>query len=142
MKNDERLIYLISRAVTRLKYYSINKFQREGIDITPSQMGILFALSRRDGLSMTELSSLIDVDNSTLTRLADKLEKRGFVKRKKSISDRRALTLDITPSGIAEAAKAVIIAHEINNEIKAGFTDDEMSVFVKILNSFMNKFNI
>ena len=142
MKNDERLIYLISRAVTRLKYYSINKFQREGIDITPSQMGILFALSRRDGLSMTELSSLIDVDNSTLTRLADKLEKRGFVERKKSISDRRALTLDITPSGIAEAAKAVIIAHEINNEIKAGFTDDEMSVFVKILNSFMNKFNI
>ena len=140
MSNNDRMLYLISRAVTRLKYYSIEKFNSSGINITPSQMGILFALSKKNGLMMSELSNLLNVDSSTLTRLADKLEKQGFVERKQSISDRRALTLNITISGLSESAKAVLIAHEINNEIKSGFTDEEIRIFSRVLNSFIEKF--
>lgn len=140
MSNNDRMLYLISRAVTRLKYYSIEKFNNSGINITPSQMGILFALTKKNGLKMSELSSLLKVDNSTLTRLADKLEKQGFVERKQSILDRRALTLNITRSGLSESAKAVLIAHEINNEIKSGFTDEEIEIFSRVLYSFIEKF--
>lgn len=139
-QGDTRFLYLISRSVSRLKYYSIQKFLGEGITVTPSQMGILFLLSKGEGKTMSELSSALNIDNSTLTRLADRLVKEGVVERVRDNADRRISKLRITESGAAESRKALRITKEINSEITRGFTEEEVAVFVRILESFLKKF--
>jgi DNA-binding MarR family transcriptional regulator len=139
-RQDNRFLYLISRSVSRLKYYSIQKFQGEGVNVTPSQMGILFLLSKDGDKTMSELSTALNIDNSTLTRLADRLVREGFVERIRDDADRRISKLRITENGRAESRKALRITKEINNEIIRGFSEEEISAFVKILESFLKKF--
>ncbi len=137
---DNRFLYLISRSVSRLKYYSIQKFQGEGVNVTPSQMGILFLLLKDGDKTMSELSTALNIDNSTLTRLADRLVREGFAERIRDDTDRRISKLRITENGRAESRKALRITKEINNEIIRGFSEEEIAAFVKILESFLKKF--
>ncbi len=139
-QTDQRFLYLISRSVSRLKYYSIQKFQGEGVTATPSQMGILFLLSKGEGKTMSELSSVLSIDNSTLTRLSDRLVKEGFVERIRDDSDRRISKLRITEKGTAESRRALRITKEINSEITKGFSPDEFAIFARVLESFLEKF--
>ena len=138
--DDNRYLYLISIAFSRLKYYSIQKFLKENITVTPSQMGILFALSREESITMGELSSALSIDNSTLTRLADRLVKQGFIERARDSSDRRVLNLMLTQAGRKEAARALKITKELNSELVKDLSSEEIEIFLKILKSFINKF--
>ena len=54
-----------------------------------------------DGISMSELSSLLGVDNSTLTRNINVLMKRSLVRKERSEDDRREFLVMLSESGIA-----------------------------------------
>lgn len=64
---------------------------------------------RKDGLTMTELSKALAIDNATITGLVDRLERDGFVRRNKSASDRRALNISISPDGVEEVDRAKVV---------------------------------
>ena len=53
-----------------------------------------------EGISMSELSNLIGIDISTMSRNVNKLEFLKLVKREKDSDDRRTFKLSLTPSGI------------------------------------------
>ncbi len=141
MDNSRKFLYLMSRAMNRIKYYSISRFNEGGVTVSPSQMGILFLLKNGKPLSMSVLSSTLSVDNSTLTRHADKLIKSGLVERVRDESDRRILLLRITEKGSKEGEKAARISNQINAELIAGFSEDEVRIFSKILMSIIQKFD-
>lgn len=141
MDYSKKFLYLMSRAMNRIKYYSIDKFNDGGVTVTPSQMGILFLLKNGKPLPMSALSTALSVDNSTLTRHADKLIKSEFVERVKDDTDRRILMLRITDKGLKEGEKAARISNQINAELISGFTEEEIQVFSKILMSIIQKFD-
>ncbi|MFX1513442.1 MAG: MarR family winged helix-turn-helix transcriptional regulator, partial [Promethearchaeota archaeon] len=60
-------------------------------DINPAQGRILFALWRKDGLSIIELAKVTALSKSTLTPMLDRLEKIGHLKRVPSKEDRRKI---------------------------------------------------
>lgn len=136
-----RILYLISRSVSRLKYYSIKRFSDQGITISPSQMGILFFLNINGDMNMSALSSGMGLDNSTLTRLVDKLVKADFVQRTPNPADRRGFLVRITDAGRNEGVRAAAISQEINREILEGFTESEIEIFIRVLESFLTKFD-
>ncbi|HAJ26789.1 MAG TPA: hypothetical protein DCG53_06015 [Syntrophus sp. (in: bacteria)] len=138
---DDRLIFLIFTAQNRLRTYLNNALVAANVRVTFVQAGILFLLKQSNGRTMSDLSQLIGVDNSTLTGLVDRLEKVGFVARQASPTDRRSLLIQVTPEGIAEGDKAKMIIKKVNEEIKTGFPPEEMEIFKKILRSFFDKFN-
>lgn len=141
MNKDDRLIYLVFLAQQLLRNYLTSTLQAEGIRITPSQTGILFLLKQQDGRTMTELSQSLGADNSSMTGLIDRLEKSGFVTRQANPNDRRALRIQITPEGIGEIDKAKKVIRRVNEEIKAGHSEEEVAAFRKVLGSFFTKFN-
>ena len=51
------------------------------------------------GVSMTELSTMLGVDNSTLTRNINVLINRDMVKKSKSDHDRRGYTISLSTAG-------------------------------------------
>lgn len=142
MNKSKKILYLISRSVNKLKYYSITKFSEGGVSVTPSQMGILFLLKNGSTLQMSDLSTALSLDNSTLTRHADKLIKREFVERVKDDSDRRVSKLRITQLGLRESEKALKIANRINSDVISGFSDEEIQIFIKVLTGIILKFDI
>lgn len=65
----------------------------------PSHIQILMALSKNKQMTMTEISKQINVINSNLTPLVDKLIREGYLKRQTSKKDRRVVYISITTQG-------------------------------------------
>lgn len=137
---DDRLLFLMSKAQHALKNHVKREFSNGGVEFTPAQMGILFALKLKNNLSMNQLSEIISIDNAAVTRHVDTLERNGLITRAQDPGDRRKYMVCITERGIAEADKAKVIVRRINTMIKEGFSEQEVEVFKKMLNSFFEKF--
>jgi DNA-binding MarR family transcriptional regulator len=62
-----------------------------------------------DGLRMNELASRILLSKSGLTRVIDRMEEEGLVRRERPPDDRRVVKVFITPAGLKtlQAARAV-----------------------------------
>jgi len=140
MKTDDRLIYLLFMAQQKLRTYINNALSEGDIKTTLSQTGILFLLRQGDGQSMTQLSNALDIDNSTLTGLIDRMERSRFVVRRPGDSDRRAFRISMTPQGLQESNRAGPLIRKINEEIKSEFSREEIETFKRVLGSLLEKF--
>lgn len=141
MPTDDRLIYLVFTAQQKLKTYLNNTLSSEGVTVTPAQAAILFMLREKDGQSMSELSQVLSMDNSTVTGLVDRLQRSGLVTRRANPDDRRISLIRITPQGVEEIKKAKPVITRVNERIKAGLSEQEINTFKGILNSFFEKFH-
>ncbi|MCP4137920.1 MAG: MarR family transcriptional regulator [bacterium] len=139
-KNDDRLLFLMSRTQHVLQNYLKNEFSAAGVKISPAQMGILFLLKLQNGQTMTELSRKLGIDNSTITGFIDRMVKAGFVTREQNPNDRRQNLITITEEGITEINKAKIVSNRVNEKVKEGFSPEEINIFKNVLNSFFIKF--
>ena len=85
----EQIIYFVKHmnALIRKNSYMIN--------LSPSQYYTIQSISI-DGSSMTEISNLLGIDNSTLTRNLEKLIQMGLVVKQRSIKDRREYLVLLT----------------------------------------------
>ena len=140
MPDDDRLIYLLFTSQLKLRQYLKGAFIASGIKVTAAQSGILLLLKRKDGRMMTELSQILGIDNSTLTGLVDRLERADFVKRNANPGDRRSSHIYITTKGLEECKAAKDVIRRINEEIKSGFSPEEIDAFKKVLQAFFTKF--
>jgi MarR family transcriptional regulator, organic hydroperoxide resistance regulator len=140
MNADDRLIYLIFTAQNKLRTYLNNAMTADGVKVTVAQSGILFLLKEKNGRSMTELSRILGIDNSTLSGLTDRLEKARLVERNANPGDRRSSHIYMTPEGIAAAEGAKRVIRRVNEKIKGGFTPEEMETFKKVLKTFFGRF--
>jgi DNA-binding MarR family transcriptional regulator len=70
-------------------------------DVSVSQCYALEALVRRGSMSLNELSAFLYLDKSTVSRVVDALERKGYVARAPHPQDGRALLLEATGSGRA-----------------------------------------
>jgi len=140
MLTDDRLIFLLFKAQNKLKNYISSQLAAAGVRISVVQAGILFLLKQKDGRTMTELSQVLSTDNSAITGLVDRLEKSGFINRKMPLNDRRTYLICITPDGLEEIDKAKGIIRRVNEEIKEGFSAEQIESFKKVLNGIFEKF--
>lgn len=140
MAKDDRLIFLLLTAQQKLRNYIKDELLKEGVKTTIAQGGILALLKQNSGRTMTELSKILSIDNSTITGLIDRLEKAGFAKRNSHPQDRRVSQIMITPEGLDEANRSIKVMRRVNEEIKSGFAPDEVEAFKNVLGSFFEKF--
>lgn len=140
MSNDDRLIYLLSIAQQALKDHTNRTLSDKGGKVTLAQAGILLLLKEKDGRYMSEMGQVIGVDNSAMTRLVDRLEKAGMVKRQIDPENRRAISILLTPTGRKEATGALTVIKNINKEIKKDYSSVEVDAFKKILGGILRKF--
>ncbi|MCK9230544.1 MAG: MarR family transcriptional regulator [Syntrophales bacterium] len=141
MNDDDRLILLLFTAQQKLRSYLNNALAASDIGVTVAQSGILFLLKQKEGRTMTEISRILGIDNSTVTGLTDRLEKAGLVRRQNNPNDRRISHLQITEKGLREADRARVVIHRVNDEIKSGHTDEEIDSFKRVLKRFFAKFD-
>ncbi len=139
MKKDDRLIFLLGQARHRLMT-SLDKSLLETAEVTTAQSGTLFYVLKNNGCLLKELSQGLMLDNSAITGMVDRLEKKNFVQRRSSDSDRRAINIYLTDAGHEAATKALSVVKEYSNAIKGDFSSDEIDVFKRVLESIINRF--
>lgn len=70
-----------------------------GIDPKQGQGRILTALRRMNSISQKELGNMLDIRPQSLGELLHKLEANGYIERKRSTTDKRALVVELTEKG-------------------------------------------
>ncbi len=140
MAAEDRLIFLISKVNQKLIINLQQSFSQRGIEVTPIQVMLLFFLQRKNGLSLTQISQGLMLENPTVTGLIDRLEKSGYVKRSDHPKDRRVYLVHLTEKGDQVAKKALPIVKKLNAQIKEGYSKGEIEDFKKVLIGAFNKF--
>ena len=106
------------------------------LDITAQQMGILLMLIRGMASTPLEVSRLLGIDTGLMTRMLDKLENKGLLKRERSEDDRRVIHLILSAKGKAVAAQVPEIAPEVLNHRLRNFSAEEFDEFMRLLRKF------
>ena len=133
MAVEDRLIFLVSKVSQKLIINLQKAFSESGLEVTPVQVGLLFFLQKNDGLSLTQISQGLMLENPTITGLIDRLEKSGYVKRSNHPDDRRVYLVYLTGKGNIVANKALPIVKKLNEKIKEGYSKEEIESFKKVL---------
>jgi DNA-binding MarR family transcriptional regulator len=109
----------------------------EPFDLTAQQIGVILLLSRGYANTPFELSRKMAYDSGSMTRMLDRLERKGLVARSRSEQDRRMIELTLTERG-ADAARALpsLIATALNAQL-AGFSADELATLTGLLKRFI-----
>lgn len=90
-----RLVAMAGRLATQ-------RWQRmlaEEFDLSPSGMTVVMTLLARGEVTHREMADQCMVRPATLTGIIDTLEKAGYVERRRTGTDRRAVALALTESG-------------------------------------------
>jgi DNA-binding MarR family transcriptional regulator len=140
MAIEDRFIFLISKVCQKLIINLQKAFSESGVEVTPIQVMLLFFLQKNDGSSLTQISQGLMLENPTVTGLIDRLEKLGYVKRSDHPSDRRIYLVHLTEKGKKVASKALPIVKRLNEQIKEGYSKEEIEGFKKVLIGAFNKF--
>jgi len=107
-------------------------------DLTYSQ--ILAIISIPDsGIEMSELSSALGLDNSTVTRLVMRLEDKIWVKRKKSQRDQRAVKVFLTQKGVKVQQNIEKKIDKIGEKLNLEFNEVDKEDLLNSLSSFQWK---
>jgi len=94
-------------------------------NLFPSHIQILLVLSLCDQMTMSEISHKINVINSNLTPLVDKLIKLGYIERKPSEKDRRVVYISLTDSGFKYVERHKVYVRNYLNEKFDGLSDEK-----------------
>jgi DNA-binding MarR family transcriptional regulator len=77
------------------------------------------------GSTVAELARWLQVDAGAMTRLLDRLEKKGLCKRVRSTEDRRVVKVELTPEGATAIQQVPAVLAEVMNAHLAGFSKTE-----------------
>ena len=85
------------------------------------------------GITMSELSLLVGVDNSTLTRNINVLIKRSLVKKHKSLSDKREYLIVLSSKGLDLTETLVRDMDKFMNKFIDGIDETQRQYFIDII---------
>lgn len=83
-------------------------------DLTQVQYAAMVAIGGQSLIDATRLSELIALDKATLGGVIDRLEAKGFVRRRASKDDRRVKLITLTPAGrsVLESVESKVLKGE------------------------------
>jgi MarR family transcriptional regulator for hemolysin len=103
------------------------------LGLTRAQWQVLAHLSRNEGINQSGLADILEIENITLGRLVDRLEKAGWVERRLCGNDRRVRLLHLT-----EKAKPILghmraLGEATRNDALSGLSSDEQATLLAML---------
>jgi len=94
---------------------------------------MLQVIAANPGLAQSRLAEAMEVERSTIVKVADQLEARGLIERVPSAVDRRSHCLELTETGRGELARieGLVLAHEA--DLTAKLTPAERQTLTRLL---------
>jgi DNA-binding MarR family transcriptional regulator len=87
--------------------------------VTGPQLMCLLAVVDNGAITSTDVAARVHLDTSTLVGVLDRLEKKGLIRRERSLEDRREVHLTATEAGRKLAAKTPYpMQHTLGEKLK------------------------
>jgi DNA-binding MarR family transcriptional regulator len=97
-----------------------------GLEVSAAQLIIIAAVaSTPDRKSASDLCKGISYDAGAMTRMIDRLESKGLIRRERCPNDRRLVYLELTDEGRAAYPRMREISRRVGNRFLQGFTRAE-----------------
>jgi len=96
------------------------------LNMTYARAQALTHIAANEGLSQTELASLLDIRTPTMNRTLDHLEAAQLIERRTSKEDKRLRRLFLTPDAHRQAKQVVGFTHETRKEAYRGIPQEEL----------------
>ncbi|HEY5862109.1 MAG TPA: MarR family transcriptional regulator [Casimicrobiaceae bacterium] len=107
-------------------------------DLTGVQWGPLLMLHYKMGTTAAELARIACVDTGAMTRMLDRLETKGLVRRTPCAKDRRVVQLELTPDGARLYRDIPFGFARVNNRLLTGFTRQEFEMLKDFLRRMLS----
>ncbi len=115
------------------------------LDLNFSKMELLSLLmvERRGEISMSEMAEAMNMPMSTATGIADRMVRKGLLKRERTETDRRMVVLGLSEQGREVIAHWKEVVSRYLNQIEEALTDEEkkllFKVFIKVISILKQK---
>jgi MarR family transcriptional regulator for hemolysin len=125
----------VGRAVASGAKVLSRAFERELAEAGGSQPTwlILLALKQQRWRTQQDLAAAVGIEGPTLTHHLDGLAKAGLIERARDPDDRRAVRVELTPTGDKLFQKLAKAAIGFDQRLRAGLSDDELGEFRRVL---------
>jgi DNA-binding MarR family transcriptional regulator len=89
--------------LTEARNTVIREIERElaPLGITNAQFRVVVGIAHDRAHTLSEFARFLDMDTGAMKRLLDRVEEKGWIRRKRSAGDRRTLMLELTDDGRA-----------------------------------------
>jgi MarR family transcriptional regulator for hemolysin len=101
--------------------------------LTLSRARLLMQLAKADGPIQSDLAGLLDIEQPTLVRLLDGLERTGMIERRAAEGDRRARRVFLTPVARAQAEDILTFLAKLRAGVLDGIEEHELEVALRVL---------
>ena len=95
------------------------------LDITAAQFVVFNSIVKGRGSSIGELCRVIGYDSGAMTRLLDRIEKKGLVRRVANPGDRRSYLIELTEGSTAVVPKARRLVQKVFESLLQDFSEGE-----------------
>jgi DNA-binding MarR family transcriptional regulator len=99
----------------------------------PREYAVLTAIAAAGPLSQQRLAERLHVNRTLMVAVADTLERRGLVERRRDPADRRSYALHVTPTGHAELERLHGEIERVDRRMTERLTDDERARLNELL---------
>jgi DNA-binding MarR family transcriptional regulator len=127
---ESHLAYWVNYTGYRLAHQLRLRSQQFGV--TAAEWVVLRKLYEKSTIS-SHLALRLGLNRSTVSRLAVRLEAKGFLNRKKSVSDRRTLSLTLTDTGRALVPVLAAAADKTNARNFTGIGDAPLEIIERVI---------
>ncbi len=102
-------------------------------DLTVQKALLLLEIPPGSGKNPRFLAKSLDLENSSMTGLLDRLEKQGLVERQRDPSDRRGILIFLTQKGIEARQTIHALVEELDNRLQSALSAEEIKIFRKVI---------
>ena len=109
----------------------------EACGITRVQWIAIYYIGKEEGITQKQLGEKMDLKESTVARLIDRMEKDGTVERVKDASDKRISKLYLTKLGQYKREETLPIGESFSKEGIEGISEEHLNIFKDVLNKIV-----
>ena len=139
---DEQLNFVLAQSyglVTRMEQKRL--YRSTSFNLSISELKLLDAVYRNseEGAFVGVIAQELYITPSSVTIAVNRLEKKGFVTRRRSTSDARQVLVELTDEGVRAARIHRRFHRSLANTIKKDITEEEQQILIKCIER-MNEF--
>ncbi|MDF3821662.1 MarR family transcriptional regulator [Leptospira sp. 96542] len=114
VKLENLLGIQMSQTILIMRSFLVKEFENRKSSIRFEDWMNLYPVYLNEGLSQKELSDFLVRDKTTVSRIVDGWEKKGFIKREYSLEDKRRMGIYFTPQGKKRWKSAEEIVNDLD----------------------------
>jgi len=108
-------------------------------DLTVQKSLLLLEIPPEIGRNPRLLAKGLDLENSSISGLLDRLEKQGLIRRQPDPSDRRGVLIYLTPAGAQARQVIKALVEEIDRKLQEALSTDDIKFFRRIMTTINKK---